>query len=138
MLLHVTTVDNCILSNFIATLLFSGQLKPKLKELQTIVVRYVTADWYDLGIALLDDQHMPKLKEIERIYPYNAERCCIEMLEYWLKVTPSATWNYLIESLRSKLQLITVSERIESQIKGNIKVICVIYCMAQMFNGAKF
>ena len=103
---------------FVTLYLFLGQLKPRIKDLQTIVVPHVAADWYGIGIALLNNKDVPKLKEIQVDYPSYSQKCCIKMLQYWLEVTPSATWNDLIETLSSKLQLVAASEKIKRQLKG--------------------
>ena len=90
--------------------------KPTLKDLQAIVVPKVAAKWNELGIALLCDS--PKLEEIHNDYQ-NCRRCCLEMIRYWLEITPSATWGGLLQALRSPdLELINNAEEIEREIKG--------------------
>ena len=56
--------------------------------------------WYELGIALLDNDQVKQLKIIET---NNSEvtRRCAEMLMYWLESHPNATWNDLVEALQA-------------------------------------
>ena len=96
---------------------FTGQSKPTLADLQAIVLPKVTAKWYELGIALL--LHLPKLNKIQKTYPRDFDTCCLEMLQYWLEVSPSPTWNDLIRVSKSPyLELVNQAEEIESEIKS--------------------
>ena len=97
---------------------YLDQSKPTLADLQDILVPNVTDVWYNLGIELLPES-IPKLKGIEKTYPNDLERCCLEMLQYWLEVKPSATWKAVIQALRSSgLQRVRTSEVIERKING--------------------
>ena len=52
-------------------------------------------DWYEVGIQLFDNSQLPKLDEIRATYSSDRRGGCIEMLNYWLRITPEATWDNL-------------------------------------------
>ena len=106
---------------------FKSSSKPILKDLQDIVVPKVTAKWYELGIALLPNSCMAKLDEICEIYSKNYHKCCLMMIDHWLKITPSATWSDILQALRSSaLGLTAIAEEIEMKIKGYLIIMCLI------------
>ena len=41
-----------------------------------------------------------KLDNIAEDFPHDVERCCGEMLSYWLRNDLQASWNKLIEALK--------------------------------------
>ena len=93
--------------------------KPLLKDLSNIVIPKVASKWFELGIQLLNEQQLPKLDEIHKAYPNDLQRRCIELLKYWLEITPGATWDNLIHALRAPgLQLMTIADDVEKEIKG--------------------
>ena len=93
--------------------------KPLLKDLSNIVIPKVANDWYDLGIQLFNESQLPKLDEIRATFSSDRRGGCVEMLKYWLKITPGATWNNLIYALRAPgLQLITIADDVEKEVKG--------------------
>ena len=96
-----------------------GQSKPTLADLQRIVVPNAADTWFKLGVELLPESSIPKLNGIDKTYPKDPERCCLEMLLYWLEVKPSTTWEAVIQALRSPgLQLVKTSEEVEKKIYG--------------------
>ena len=85
-----------------------------MKDLFNIVIPKVANKWYELGIQLLNQPQLPKLEEIQKAYPNNLQRCCVEMLKYWLDITPGATWDNLIHALRAPgLELLAIAKEIE-------------------------
>ena len=75
--------------------------KPKVKVLQKAkVISAIGPKWYELGIALLDDDQLTQLKTIKS-NNIEVNRCCIEMLMYWLDTHSNATWNDLVEALKT-------------------------------------
>ena len=93
--------------------------KPLLKDLHNIVVPKVANKWYGLGIQLLDQKQLPKLDGIRTTYSNDQEGGCVEMLKYWLDVTPEATWDNLLCALRAPgLQLLSIAVDLEEEVKG--------------------
>ena len=93
--------------------------KPLLKDLNNIVVPKVAKKWHDLGIQLLNQAQLPKLGEICAIYSNDYHRGCVEMLKYWLDVTPGPTWDDLLHALRApSLQLLSIAVDVEEEVKG--------------------
>ena len=50
-------------------------------------------------MQLLEEKDTHQLNIIETNHPNNVEKCCKEMLEYWLRVDERACWNKLINAL---------------------------------------
>ena len=79
----------------------TGYSKPTLKLLQsTKIIISMSTKWYELGIALLDDD---QIRQLEVIKADNDEvtRRCLAMLSYWLETHPDVTWNDLIDGLKA-------------------------------------
>ena len=80
-------------------------------------------DWYSLGVAL----RVPpcKLKEIRQSAPQDGiQYWRIELLQYWLDSTPSASWRDIVTALE-KIGQHTLSARLREkyqvlQITGNV------------------
>ena len=93
--------------------------KPLLKDLSNIVIPKVASKWYELGIQLLNQSQLPKLEEIQKAYPNNLQRCCVDMLKCWLDITPGASWDNLICALRApSLGVLTIADDVEKEVKG--------------------
>ena len=81
---------------------------PTLAELQTFIVNGETVsiitdvadNWKSLCVAFNFDPNGRTLKRIEQRYPNQAEDCCREMFQTWLKVQ-GASWKSLITILES-------------------------------------
>ena len=56
--------------------------------------------WKNLFVAFNFDSDGQQLKVIEQRYPNQAEECCREMFQTWLKV-PGVSWSSLIFVLES-------------------------------------
>ena len=94
--------------------------KPLLKDLYNIVIPKVANDWYDLAIQLFSESQVPRLDEISATFSNDRRRGCVEMLKYWLKITPGATWDNLIHALRAPgLQLMAIADEVEKEVEGN-------------------
>ena len=93
--------------------------KPLVKDLCNIVVPRVANVWYNLGIQLFDEPQLSKLDEIDSTNSSDRRGGCIEMLRYWLQITPEATWDKLIHALRvPSLELLSMADDIEKEVKG--------------------
>ena len=73
--------------------------------------------WHYLGIELLDSNDVGELDTIEAEHPSDLNKCCIKMLNLWLKKQPTASWNQLIEALRQPgIELGTLASNIEQML----------------------
>ena len=72
---------------------------PLLKDLYQHITPQYAADWKVIGTLL--GLHSGELKSIEAGYPTNVKWCCNQMLEKWLEVDPSASWNKLLSVIQS-------------------------------------
>ena len=88
--------------------------------MHTIIIPEVAKDWYELAIQLFDDSQLSRLDEISAAHSNNLRGGCIEMLKYWLKITPEATctWDKLIHVLKEPLGLLSTAEVVEKKVKG--------------------
>ena len=73
--------------------------KPNLKLLRKYVLKNVARHWRELGVELLDEASVYKLKNIKADHPCDVEECCYEMFEHWLETGTKASWNTLIVAL---------------------------------------
>ena len=74
--------------------------KPTIKALhRSKIISNIGPKWYDIEIALLDDDQLKQLKIIET---NNSEvtRRCTEMLMYSLESHSNATWHDLVTALK--------------------------------------
>ena len=70
-------------------------------------------DWYSLGVALLVP--VSKLQEIMASSPQGGiARWRIDLLQYWLDSTPTASWSDIITALE-KIGHHTLSARLKSK-----------------------
>ena len=72
---------------------------PSLKDLYQHITPKYAADWKVLGTLL----GLPtgELKAIEAGWPNNIKWCCNQMLEKWLKMDPTASWEKLRTAIES-------------------------------------
>ena len=76
--------------------------KPTVKVLQSSgIISAIGPNWFELGIALLDDDQVAKLEAIRADHSETNTRCT-RMLLCWLTTHSNATWNDLIVALTSK------------------------------------
>ena len=81
----------------------------------------IALHWFDVGKALLREEHYYSyLNKIQHDYSNDVQRCCFEMLHYWLTVDAEASWNKLIDALQL-IHLNGIAERVKQDIigKGN-------------------
>lgn len=110
---------NVVDYNYVAT----GTDKPTLKLLNDYVRETVSPQWYYLGQALLEQN---KLNVIKANHPNDVKKCCTEMLQCWLEVDTTASWNKLIEALEH-ISHNALAEKIKQDILKGLFI--VILCM---------
>ena len=63
---------------------------------------------------LLEEKQEAYLKTIKTIHSGDAKECCFDMLQYWMRTHPEATWDHLVTALKSPgVELIAVASAIE-------------------------
>lgn len=97
--------------------MYAGENRPTLKLLNKLVKKEATNKWYDLGIELLENGDIEKLKTIRINHPNDASACCTEMFDLWLRRQPKATWKQLINALREPgIELNKLADNIEQKL----------------------
>ena len=104
----------------IIIVLFIVNSKPTKEKLLDHVVPHVTLRWYDLGVKLLKEEQELQLDVIEGNYADDKKECCKKMFWYWISTNTDASWQKLIEALRSPaVELPVVAADIEKMITGS-------------------
>ena len=94
--------------------------KPTKKKLLDHVISQVTSRWYILGVKLLKEDQESYLDVLKSNHAGDNETCCMEMFWYWLKTNTDATWQQLIEALRSSaVKLPVVAADLENMLTGS-------------------
>jgi len=94
-------------------------MKPLHRDLLNVLIPKAADKWHELGIQLLDQLHVSRLDQISADYPKNVQKCCYEMLRYWLQVDTEATWYKIIQALKSPGVLLSVAAaEVEQELKG--------------------
>ena len=67
------------------------------------VVPAVADKWRDIGVHLLHPTLINNrvLEVIEADHPHSVEGCCKSMFEKWLETQKDASWNQLVEAIKS-------------------------------------
>ena len=79
---------------------YTGTDRPNLKYLNRHVKPSITAQWYDIGVDLLDEKDEPMLEAIETNHPGDAEKCTTKMFKLWLRIKSDASWNQLLQTFK--------------------------------------
>ena len=75
--------------------------KPTIKCLQrSKIITTIGSKWYELGIALLDEDQFGRL-DIIKTNDSEVTRRCTALLNFWLQSHSTATWKDLIDALAS-------------------------------------
>ena len=90
--------------------------RPCIKDLNDVVAFQVAVKWKDLGVQLLLPQYQGILDIIAKDHPSDTLTCCKCMLKKWLETTTNASWNQLINALRSpSVQLDYLASQLEQK-----------------------
>ena len=103
---------------------FAGTGRPILKHLH-LYKKHIGKQWYDLGVQLLDNEHVKKLNNIRENHK-EVEMCCSDMFQAWLDTSPSANWNQFLNALK----IVELSE-LATKIEGEL-VVCKYLFKAAM------
>jgi len=108
-----------MLTHCILNVLYAGEDQPTLRDLYIHVSQEAANKWKDIGVLLIDPAI---LKVIEKDHPQDVTTCCKCMLEKWLDTQPDASWNQLLNALRSScVQLNTLAHQIEQMLRKKCK-----------------
>ena len=94
--------------------------KPTKQKILDHVIPHVAPYWYELGVKLLKEYQESQLDTIESNHVGDNRKCCIAMFRYWLGTDTDASWQQLIEALRSPaVELPVVAADIEKMLSGS-------------------
>ena len=116
------------MSNNYLCFLLTTVSKPTIKALQSSkIINAIGPKWYELGIALLDDDQSVQLETIKANHN-EATRCCTAMLIYWLQSHSTATWHDLVEALKAPgVELNNVANIVEALFPGKeVQYECIL------------
>ena len=103
--------------------------RPSKKKLLTHVVTPVSAHWYDLGVTLLKEEQESHLDVIKADHGSDKKTCCKEMFWYWLDTNTEASWQQLIDALRSPaVELPVVAANLKQILIGSCCCYNCCYC----------
>ena len=88
-----------------------------MRDLAAHVIPSVNANWFNLGLQLLDPKYEAELDTIEADTRNDAATSCRKMFSKWLNTDELASWDKLIEALRIA-QLNNVANNIEQLIQS--------------------
>ena len=104
--------------------------KPTIKKLLDHVIPSVTPCWYILGVKLLKEGQESHLNIIESNRAGDNKNCCLDMFRYWLDTNTDASWQKLIEALRSPaVELPVVAANIDKILTGKHSILMWIYTL---------
>jgi len=84
-----------------------------MKILNKHVIPKVNTKWYDLGLELLDDEYAGELETIHKDYRNDGSKtCCQKMFSKWLETRDDASWDQLIEAMRT-IKLNSIASDVE-------------------------
>ena len=86
-----------------------------MKDLLTIVVPRVAAEWNDVAYHL--NFEIAAIKIIREKCNRDPEKCCKELLERWLQEESNRkTWETLLAAFKSVRKLTAITEQIENDL----------------------
>jgi len=77
--------------------------------LNNFVVPKFATSWRQLGAQLNIENHL--LRIIEKDHPHDCEGCCSKMLQEWLDLDSTASWEILINALHALDDDVTTSTK---------------------------
>ena len=97
--------------------------QPLLKDLYEYVVPSVADKWRDIGVHLLHSALIKDraLEVIAANHPHSVEECCKSMFKKWLDTQKDASWNQLIEVIKS-IGLPFLASKLEKDVIGKVAI----------------
>ena len=91
-------------------------------------VAQLAPNWYELGIMLLEERDEICLSMIKASHGSDNQRCCLTMLQYWMRTHPEATWHHLVTAVKSPgVELTAVASNIERNFTGKTLLCTYVY-----------
>ena len=118
-------VYNCHVLSIITFVI--GSDHPQLKYLNRIKSLFAEK-WYDLGLELLEpgDEHQLRLIKSNKL---GKDESCREMLDLWTDRQPNASWNQLIDALRSPgVEMNNVASKIQNLLSNSVEGTYIYLC----------
>ena len=81
--------------------------------------------WCNLGIQLLQEEHIHKLNVIQTNHPSDVQKCCDEFFNYWLGVDVEANWTKLIDALERIQQNSTAAKVRQDVLIGKVNYVAM-------------
>ena len=104
-----------------------GSDRPSLKNLNDHVVNNVAHKWRDLGEQLLQPDQETMLDIIEADQPSDVVSCCKRFFKKWRDTTTNATWDQLIQALRSpSVQLVYLADQLQQMLITERKIYVIV------------
>ena len=70
-----------------------------LRDIENELSEVTGEDWYPLGVQL--GLRPATMREIQRNYPLDTERCRREVLDIWLRSAPDVSWKILAQAVQA-------------------------------------
>ena len=85
-----------------------------LREIENELSEVTGEDWYPLGVQL--GLRPATLKEIQRNYPLDTERCRREVLDLWLRSAPKVSWKTLAQAVQGLGRYTSLAQKLRRKI----------------------
>ena len=85
-----------------------------LREIENELREVTGEDWYPLGVQL--GLRPATLREIQRNYSLDTERCRREMLDMWLHNAPQVSWKILAQGVQALNKYESLAQKLRRKI----------------------
>ena len=96
-----------------------------LREIENELSEVAGEDWYPLGVQLR--LRPATLREIQRNYPLDTERCKQEVLHLWLHSAPEVSWKTLAHTVQALGRYESLAQKLRRKIPPAPKRKCNIF-----------
>ena len=99
-----------------------------LREIENELSEVTGEDWYPLGVQL--GLRAATLREIQKNYPRDTERCRSEVLHLWLCTTPKVSWKTLAQAVQGLGRYTSLAQKLRRKTPPAPKGYCnIIYLL---------
>ena len=82
-----------------------------LREIENELTEVTAADWFPLGVQL--GVRPATLRQIEKNYPQDTQRCKTEVLDLWLRNAPEVSWKNLAQAVEAMGEYTSAAQRLK-------------------------